>query len=54
MKDKVTVLYIQEEKLPNGARREIARLIGDKPTDEMAKQGIGMLLEYVKRIGGIR
>jgi len=50
MKNKSTVIYILEEPMPTGGKRFETHIIGDNPSEEMAKTIINRLLKYVKTI----
>ena len=47
---KTTILYLRQESLRKGETRFWVELIGDKPTESMAKRGVEKLLSYIKRI----
>ena len=49
-KRKVTILYLSQEKESENCTSWHVELIGDKPTEPMAKRGITELLKYAGKI----
>ena len=53
MKEKTTVIYIKE-KIGTNTRETCIEIVGDKPSENAAKEAIKNMLVYVKRIKEIK